>query len=228
MAARVGVRQLQRAVARDGLDYYPSPPWATRALFEVLPTLVPGARYRPGEMRGWDPACGQGHMAHVMREYFASVDASDVQDLGYGRVEDFLDSEREADWIVTNPPFNRALEFAERATRLARHGVALLARLQLIEGKTRFERVFSRQTWHCAAFVERVGFNPGFWDPARDRGVTAHAWFVWVRGPSEHLSRLTWIRPGCRERLTRDGDSEWARSDGRSCETALPRPLGRD
>ena len=72
----------------DSLDFSPTPPWATRALMHcVMPVL--GLR----EFNSvWEPACGEGHMAEVLREFFAEVIATDVFDYGYGdAVHDFLD-----------------------------------------------------------------------------------------------------------------------------------------
>jgi hypothetical protein len=78
----------QRREPPDALDYFPTPPWATRALFKhVLPLL-------DGEAIGgvWEPACGEGHMAAVIAEFAGGpVVASDVFDYGYGTApHDFL------------------------------------------------------------------------------------------------------------------------------------------
>ena len=71
----------------DSLDYFPTPPWATRTLVEiVLPQVGINAK-QLGYV--WEPACGEGHMAEVLAEY-TDVSASDVFDYGYGTVEDFL------------------------------------------------------------------------------------------------------------------------------------------
>jgi len=198
MAARFDIRQIGRHVSKEGADYYPTPPWATRALMEdVLP-----------DVRGpiWEPACGGGHMAETLREY-GPVYATDLHDYGYGEQEDFLASKRNSDWIITNPPFTLALEFALHARERANLGFALLARLQLLEGKARYEKLFSRHAISCYPFVERIGFQPGKWDPSNDRGVTAFAWFVWR--VDAKTSKLGWIPPGCRDRYTREDDRRW-------------------
>ena len=54
----------QRREPPDALDFFPTPLWATRALFRhVLPALGIEAVGRV-----WEPACGQGHMAEVITE----------------------------------------------------------------------------------------------------------------------------------------------------------------
>jgi hypothetical protein len=55
------------ATAPDELDYFPTPPWAARAGAELIKRLDPAAR------SCWEPACGQGHMAHGLADYFAEV-----------------------------------------------------------------------------------------------------------------------------------------------------------
>jgi hypothetical protein len=77
-----------RGQPAKSLDFSPTPPWATRALMEhVMPVL--GVREFHS---GWEPACGEGHMAEVLREFFEEVIATDVFDYGYGdAVHDFLD-----------------------------------------------------------------------------------------------------------------------------------------
>lgn len=130
----------------DSLDFFPTPPWATRALIEdVLPIVSDRMSSRPV----WDPCCGEGHMAEVLREYFKVVHASDVFDYGRGyAVADFLDpatdystDDRPIELIAMNPPFNAAVEFALRALTLA-PVVAILARTSWLEGEARFNRLF--------------------------------------------------------------------------------------
>src|SRR6478735_3120704 len=64
----------QRREPPTALDFFPTPPWATRALFRhVLPAL--GVEVIVG---AWEPACGEGHMAAVIAEFAgSSVIASD-------------------------------------------------------------------------------------------------------------------------------------------------------
>jgi hypothetical protein len=48
------------------------------------------------------------------------------------------------DWIITNPPFNLACEFALRAISIAHAGVALLVRSAWSEGGDRYRDLFSK------------------------------------------------------------------------------------
>lgn len=147
-------------------------------------------------------------MAAVLEEWFGEVIASDVYPYGFGEVRDFLDTRAEtprARWIMTNPPFKDALEFAELALERADFGVCLLLRSQWSEGQTRFNRLFSkRRPTFIAQYVERVPMVKGCWDPGASK-ATAYSWFIWLKGaggPTE----FHWIKPGARAGLTLPSD----------------------
>ena len=95
----------QRTEPADSADDFPTPPWATRALLEhVIPDLGPF-----NGQTCLEPACGAGHMAKPLAEYFGEVRASDAFDYGFGPVSDYLAASIEAgsvDWVITNPPFH--------------------------------------------------------------------------------------------------------------------------
>jgi len=198
-----------RVEAEDSLDYFPTPPWATRALFEhVIPAIA-----EPLPMdSAWEPACGEGHIAEVLREYVGIVHASDIHDYGYAAARgDFLKADAASapvvDWIVTNPPFDdAAIEFVLRARELAPN-VAMFFRSQwAVEGIGRYERLFrDAAPTLCAFFVERVPLVKGRWDPDAST-ATAYCWLLWC---NDIPPRPTfWIPPGCREGLTKPDDVE--------------------
>jgi hypothetical protein len=197
----------QRREPPGALDFFPTPPWATRALFKhVLPQL--------GVERiasAWEPACGEGHMAAVIEDHVTDyLIASDVFDYGYGQAPvDFLTDDPLGwpAWIITNPPFNAACDFTLRALQLAREGVAMLCRTTWLESAGRYEALFrDRPPAIYAPFVERVPMVKGRWDPDAST-ATSYAWFVWCADETAH-SRIIWIPPGCRTALTRVGDRE--------------------
>jgi len=197
-----------RAEPADSLDYFPTPPWATRALIEkVFPQI--GQRGDVSRCSAWEPACGEGHIAEVLAEYFGEVLASDIHDYGYGdAVQDFLDDGAvmpEADWIITNPPFgDRTEAFVLKALQLARRGVAMFVRMQWLETIGRYEAIF-RDTppTLIAFFAERVPLCKGRWDPAGDT-ATAYIWLVWRKGGAPRAP--FWIPPGQREALSKADD----------------------
>jgi hypothetical protein len=206
-----GARALMasRQEPANSLDFFPTPPWATRALIErVLPALgiAPGDLAR---QTAWEMGCGEGHMAEVPGEYFGCVIATDLHDYGYGEAPvDFLDetTKRDADWGITNPPFeDKAIKFVLRALKLARVGVSMFVRLQWLETIERYEQIFrDHPPTLVAFFVERVNLCKGRWEP-EGTTATAYCWLVWLRGESPRPP--FWIPPGCREHLTRADDA---------------------
>jgi hypothetical protein len=193
----------------DALDYYPTPPWATRALLEEVINNV-GVR----RQSAWEPACGEGHMVAPLEEYFRQVDGSDIHDYNGNARIDFVGAHKlddiRYDWIITNPPFKEDLaeRFILRAIDLAREGVAMFVRVQFLETVGRYERIFhTRPPTIVAMFAERVNLRKGYWDPDGDT-ATAYCWLVWVGKEMASPTRLMWIPPGCRERLTRATDRE--------------------
>jgi hypothetical protein len=194
----------------DSLDYFPTPPWATRALCEiVLPHIMGGdGHYFKWIGSVWDPACGEGHMSEVLKEYFEEVVASDVHFYNGNNVIDFFTNRPEvyeSDFIITNPPFgDKTIPFILRAIELARVGVAMFLRLQILEGQERYGQIFKPYPPTLAAFfAERVPLCKGRWNP--DGGTaTAYVWLVWMRDRAPMAP--FWIHPGQREALTKEDD----------------------
>jgi hypothetical protein len=193
----------QRVEAKDSLDNFPTPPWATRALLEHV--IADAGPFR--KMTCWEPACGAGHMARPLKEYFGKVKASDIYAYGHGTASDFLAGPIEAasvDWIITNPPFRLAEDFIQRSLVVARRGVAILARTVFLESVGRYREIFDQNPpTRFAQFTERVPMVKGRLD-AKASTATGYAWFVWEKN-APPLPRLMWVPP-CRKKLERPGD----------------------
>jgi hypothetical protein len=193
----------QRTEPKSSPDDFPTPPWATRGLFE----FILGNKQSLQTQTCLEPACGAGHMAKVLEEYFKEVKAADAFDYEYGEVRDFLTYPYETnavDWVVTNPPFRLAEEFVLRALRVARHGVAILARTVFLESIGRYKTIFlERPPTKFAQFVERVPMVKGRLD-AKATTATGYAWLVWEK-QSICVPRLMWVPP-CRKKLEKPGD----------------------
>lgn len=222
----------QRKEARDSLDFFPTPPWATRALCERLERLG----FDLSVQTAWDPACGAGDMQRALSDHFGQALASDVHDYGddwrgagglYGVCDYLIPAARpdwlrraRVDWIVTNPPFRMAQEFVGQALNDARHGVAMLVRTAFLEGQERYRRLFQfHRPWLILQFSERVVMAGGrlrdpdlpYLDPAsgtvkRPSTATAYAWVVWRPCLWTVGTDFDWIDPDARARLTRPGD----------------------
>lgn len=195
----------QRHIATKGRDDFPTPPWATRALFELLTTVTDTLQLRKQTVL--EPATGRGHMARVLQGYFKRVVEFDKY--RYPRtnydLQDFLqyNPRHSADWLITNPPFNQALEFILHAFAMTPN-IAILARLQLLESIKRYNELFKDNPPQIVApFVERVVLHKGKLS-AKGSTATCYAWFVWLDN-GEPDTQVRWIPP-CRKRLEHKAD----------------------
>jgi hypothetical protein len=193
----------QRIEPKDSPDDFPTPPWATRGLIEHVINDGRGLT----QMSCLEPACGKGHMAKVLKEYFGEVHCSDAYLYGYGHHRDFLTypyKTNAVDWVITNPPFRLAEEFVLRGLSVARHGVAILARTVFLESIGRYASIFRESPpTKFAQFTERVPMVKGRLD-SKATTATGYAWFVWEKDVVG-LPRLMWIPP-CRKKLERRND----------------------
>lgn len=181
------------------LDDFPTPPWATRALTEKLA----GHGFDLCDEHVLEPCANRGFMARPLSETGCKLTAYDIHDYGAGYpVADFLAESRPFDWVITNPPFNRAAQFWSNAWFRCHAHVALLCRLQFVESIGRYASIFKENPptfiWQ---FTERVPMHKGKCSPLATT-ATAYAWFVWINNTSwkRMWSAFDWIPP-CRKRL---------------------------
>lgn len=201
-----------RVEPSDSLDFFPTPPWATRALFERV--LVHLDRLNACKFQtARDPCCGRGHMSEVMRDYFRHVIASDIADYDYPESEraDFTQKtsvdDEAVDWLIMNSPFGALAEqFWSKSMDLAGYGVAMLVRAQWLETPGRYLRIFKDNPPSLVAFFsERVPIHKGRW-VFNGKTFTAYVWLVWIKGMQPQPP--FWIPPGCRPSLTKADDAE--------------------
>lgn len=205
MSQNVSTAVMQRRVEpHDSLDDFPTQPWATRALIEYV--LKPD---RVRDLTAWEPACNRGHMAKPLGEYFKTVRSTDIHDYGWEgqeSVEDFLfaDLEKQANWIITNPPFRLAEQFIDRAFKVRGWlGTAMIVRTSFLESVGRYQNLFSiRPPTLIAQYSERVPMVKGRLT-ATGSTATSYCWLVWQRDTLG--TRFVWIPP-CRKLLEREGD----------------------
>lgn len=182
---------MKRFADLNGPDFFPTPAWATHALIDN--------ESFSGEI--WESACGNGAMSRVLEQASRSVISSDLYDRGYGDSGiDFLQANRRADNIVTNPPYNAAEGFVRSGVSQAKRKFALLLRLAFLEGANRANTIFSQcppsRVW---VFSERITFYPAG-AVQQGSGTTAYAWFVWDKeAPSG--TELKWFKPGYKHRF---------------------------
>lgn len=203
MSQNISTAVMQRRTEPPhSLDDYPTPPWATRALMPFL-----GASGALAGLSVREPSANRGHMVEPLREFFGSVDASDIFDYGAGfPVRDYLFCDRPStvDWTITNPPFRLAEEFIWRGIETSRKGVAVIARTAFLEGQGRYGSLFSvHKPRSVLQFTERVVMHKGKLS-AKGSTATAYCWIIFGPLPSP-FTEFDWIAP-CRKGLERKED----------------------
>ena len=162
--------QRDSGYARQDRDLYETPAWVTEALFPHL------GNYQ----KVWEPACGSGKMVSALAKRFPAIVATDI-DGG----NDFLTAEtpEHCDAIVTNPPYDMATEFCERALRLMEPvggTVAMLLRTDFDHAKGRVHLFRD-----CPAFAKKVVLmrRIAWFVEANGRPKASpsfnHAWAIW-------------------------------------------------
>lgn len=148
----------------------------------------------------WEPACGENHIANILKENGYNVICSDIikrTDSNNFRKIDFLKVPEynhknepiicDCD-IVTNPPYKYAQEFVEKSLKLVGpgHKVAMYLKLTFLEGQKR-QRLFEQhnlKTVYVSAKRMACGKNGNFFKEGTDKidqGAVAYAWFVWEK-----------------------------------------------
>lgn len=139
-----------------------------------------------------EPAAGQGHISVVLKERYphteiVSTDLIQRNEKFGIHIEsgiDFLthNYHRQFDNVITNPPFNLAQEFIERALQLANDKVVIFAKIQLLEGNKRKRMFDTAPLKYVYVFSSRV--NPlRNGEELNERGekwssTMCFAWFV--------------------------------------------------
>ena len=200
-----------------GLEFFPTPPWATRAFLRHV--LRPACT--PLDLRGLralDPCCGEGHMVDPLAEFFGPTFGSDVFDYGCGfAVEDALAPRRfheaRVDFVATNPPFGKALEIVQSAIAAMEAGcllgVAVLVRSAWLEGQERYAELFNPAPPSIVApYVERVPMVEGRYDPKAST-ATSYSWVTWLSGWRQARPEIWFIPPSRREMETAADIRRW-------------------
>ncbi|HEX6826828.1 MAG TPA: hypothetical protein VF077_10985 [Nitrospiraceae bacterium] len=177
-------------------DCYETPPEAVCALLKVekLPKVV------------WEPACGPGSIVRTLRSAGHTVLATDLHDYedswipawGYKSGVNFLTckvSTTIPPAIVTNPPYQLAQGFIEKAIELKVPLVIMLLRLAFLESKRRTEILERHGLARIHVFKRRLPMmHRRGWTGKKASSAMAFAWFCWVRGhigPTT-IDRIDW------------------------------------
>lgn len=161
---------------REG-DFYPTPWAATEALYRAvrLPTHV------------WEPACGDGALARVLRQHGHCVSCSDIEPRMMDGIEaDFTKATKPMSGlpprfaIVTNPPFSLAEAFIRKALSFTPK-VALLLKANYWNAQSRLKLFEDCPPSRVMPLTFRIDVT-GQGNPTMDV-----CWYAWgFDGPAFH------------------------------------------
>jgi hypothetical protein len=177
----------QHSYAERGEDCYETPPCAVEALFKIekVPLYV------------WEPACGPGSIVRVLKALGRTVLASDLHDYGNNICVDFLatDGWSDAECIITNPPYQLAQKFIEKALDLKVPLVIMLLRLAFLESVRRTDILEHSGLARIHVFRNRLPMmHRKNWAGPKASSAMPFAWYVWERdftGPTT-IDRISW------------------------------------
>lgn len=182
---------------RASKDFYATEPRCAGELIEVYPKIN----------NIWECACGNGHLAEEFRALGLLGRTSDIEVREYPCEQvDFLLEDRPWNgWIVTNPPYNQALEFAKKSIELASEGVALFLKLTFLEGISRYKFFQENPPTFVYVYSSRRACAPnGVFGEASS--AACYAWFIWDKKIVEQesvLRELVERESTCREPVIR-------------------------
>lgn len=189
-------------------DFIPTPPWATRVLFEEV---APSLAHCP-KQSFYDPAAGAGHMLDVFREYSPFAFGTDIEPrrddikkLDYWRDEP--GPYEDADHIISNPPYKNIEKFARRALTSGAQTVSLLTRIQFLESQSRHALFKEFRPIRVAVFSDRIPFKTGAVVKKAPKMFT-HVWVYWSKRRYRSHTEMTWIRPDAQKVYEKDSDYE--------------------
>lgn len=166
-SAIVGAQKVHK---RKEADFYPSPPDVTEALMQFLQL--------DNDTFVWEPACGDGAMSRMLERHVKTVVSTDLRDDPsiYGkRGIDFLNADGDADWVITNPPFNLAEGFIRKSLSITPN-VAMLLKSQYWHAASRLS-LFNE---HPPTFVLPLTWRPSFLEKERGNSPLMDViWVVW-------------------------------------------------
>jgi hypothetical protein len=185
-------RVQRHSLEERGVDLYETPAVAVEALLRVL-SLPTGTI--------WEPACGRGAIANVLRAHGHAVVCTDLVDYGadptatYG--VDFLKTTEVragVTSILTNPPYLCANEFVAHALELCPN-VVMLVRLAFLESERRSPILDGAGLRHILVFRKRLPMmHRDGWKGRKANSGMAFAWFNRQRGYRGHpiMQRISW------------------------------------
>ena len=144
-----------------------------------------------------EPCVGTGNIAEILRRHGHEVTCIDILDRGYPETlkGDYLKTTLASDPdIITNPPYKHSLEFVQHSLQQTRGKIAMLLKIQFLEGIRRYKQL------HSITPPNRVYIYPKrvlcYKNNIKENISSAmmFTWMIWDRIEHRgHGTRLEWI-----------------------------------
>lgn len=199
---------------REALDYYSTPTEEVTNILKIINFPI------DKDLTILEPCAGGGHMLLGIYNYLTNNGKREVNNIPYiiatdikareensvcrgiytGEKYDFLSLDypyiENIDYIIMNPPYSTIEPFVMRALDIANKGVLVLARLQFLEGESRFNKIFSAaKPKDVYVYVDRICCYKNGNTNIKPASIQAYAWFYFQTDIKENYkTELHWIR----------------------------------
>jgi hypothetical protein len=181
-------RHIDALAETADLDSYQSPPEAVRALIRIEREHIPHTL--------WEYGAGIGNIVTALRQAGYVCHASDIYDYGFPgcKIEDYATATPPIGvaGIITNPPFNRALEFLQKSIGEVPY-VAYLLRTNFLESTRRlpfFRATPPARVWISSRRLPMMHRHG--WTGKQAASNVCYAWFIWQAGSAD-IGKLGWF-----------------------------------
>jgi hypothetical protein len=189
---------------REELDYYATP---AAEVVNILETLDYDFTFKTI----LEPCIGGGHMVAGIQSYLTEHGqkpdkcyGTDYKDRGFRsniwEIQYGLDTLADdypydsVDVVIMNPPYSTIEPFLIRALDIAKDVVIVLCRTQVLEGASRYEKIFKdNPPTHIFSYVDRIQCWKGGKKPTGS-SAQMYSWLVWEKGSDSKLPTWHWIR----------------------------------
>ena len=166
---------------RQNEDYYATDPIAAEWLLKIEEI--------PKDKPIWECAAGEKHLSKVFEEHGYKVRSSDliVRTEDVEQLDFLASNETWNGTIITNPPYNQAVNFIQKAMESITEGnkVIMFLKVQFLEGKSRkklFEKYPPKTVWVSSSRITCAKNGDFEYMKANGGSAVAYAFYVWQKG----------------------------------------------
>ncbi len=179
----------QNTVRKEN-DFYPTPTHTTQALLDKVNF----------NNNVWECACGDGAISKVLLQNKYNVLSSDLVNRSYGiqanflNFSSFINAKKSEYDIITNPPFKLFEEFIIQAKKLAKNKIAMLGRIQILKGISRYDNLFCDIKNKDFPLSKVIVFSKRVNNLNDKSSAMCFCWFIWDKS---HIGKpiIDWFNP---------------------------------